>query len=135
MNPNVLPTGGYLAPDNLLLVLLDNQVYGSTAGLPTYANRVDLAGIAEASGWTAPCRLVADYVLLRAGPQRAEIRQPVVRGESHHAGDHLGIRGVEDPVQQRPCGVVGQIGGGRGIGLAGDGRCDRVEERGGPTET
>ncbi|MGO1410495.1 MAG: thiamine pyrophosphate-dependent enzyme [Microbacterium sp.] len=52
MNPNVLPTGGYLAPDNLLLVLLDNQVYGSTAGLPTYANRVDLAGIAEASGWT-----------------------------------------------------------------------------------
>lgn len=52
MNPNVLPTGGYLAPDNLLLVLLDNQVYGSTAGLPTYANRVDLAAIAEASGWT-----------------------------------------------------------------------------------
>lgn len=51
MNPNVLPTGGYLAPENLLLVLLDNQVYGSTAGLPTYANRVDLAGIAEASGW------------------------------------------------------------------------------------
>lgn len=52
MNPNVLPTGGYLAPANLLLVLLDNQVYGSTAGLPTYASRVDLAGIAEASGWT-----------------------------------------------------------------------------------
>lgn len=52
MNPNVLPTGGYLAPENLLLVLLDNQVYGSTAGLPTYANRVDLAGIAEACGWT-----------------------------------------------------------------------------------
>jgi sulfopyruvate decarboxylase subunit beta len=52
MNPNVLPTGGYLAPANLFIVLLDNQVYGSTAGLPTYANRVDLAGIAEASGWT-----------------------------------------------------------------------------------
>jgi len=52
MNPNVLPTGGYLAPENLLLVLLDNQVYGSTAGLPTYASRVDLAGMAEASGWT-----------------------------------------------------------------------------------
>jgi sulfopyruvate decarboxylase subunit beta len=51
MNPNVLPTGGYLAPGNLLLVLLDNQVYGSTAGLPTYSNRVDLAAIAEASGW------------------------------------------------------------------------------------
>lgn len=51
MNPNVLPTGGYLRPAALLLVLLDNQVYGSTAGLPTYSDRVDLAMIAEASGW------------------------------------------------------------------------------------
>ena len=51
MNPNVLPTGGYLAPSKLMLVLLDNNVYGSTAGLPTYANRLDLAAIAEASGW------------------------------------------------------------------------------------
>lgn len=52
MNPNVLPTGGYLAPEKLFIVLLDNQVYGSTAGLPTYANRVDLGAVAEASGWT-----------------------------------------------------------------------------------
>lgn len=52
MNPNVLPTGGYLAPANLLLVLLDNGVYGSTGGLPTYSPRVDLAGIAAAAGWT-----------------------------------------------------------------------------------
>lgn len=51
MNPNVLLTGGYLAPSKLMLVLLDNNVYGSTAGLPTYANRLDLAAIAEASGW------------------------------------------------------------------------------------
>lgn len=53
MNPNVLPTGGYLAPDNLLLVLLDNGVYGSTGALPTYSSRIDLARLAEASGWTA----------------------------------------------------------------------------------
>lgn len=52
MNPNVLPTGGFLAPDRLLLVVLDNEVYGSTAGLPTYSSRVDLARMAEASGWT-----------------------------------------------------------------------------------
>lgn len=51
MNPNVLPTGGYLGLSNLLLVLLDNNVYGSTAGLPTYASRVDLAALAEAAGW------------------------------------------------------------------------------------
>lgn len=52
MNPNVLPTGGYLAPEKLLLVLLDNRVYGSTAGLPTYADRVDLGALASAAGWT-----------------------------------------------------------------------------------
>lgn len=51
MNPNVLPTGGYLAPDKLFMVLLDNRVYGSTAGLPTYADRIDLGAIAAASGW------------------------------------------------------------------------------------
>lgn len=52
MNPNVLPTGGYLAPQNLLLIVLDNRVYGSTAGLPTYSAQVDLGALAEASGWT-----------------------------------------------------------------------------------
>ncbi|MFE7441015.1 thiamine pyrophosphate-dependent enzyme [Streptomyces chartreusis] len=52
MNPNVLPTGGYLAPDNLLLVLLDNGVYGSTGALPTYSSKVDLAKLAAAAGWT-----------------------------------------------------------------------------------
>ncbi|MBM6592222.1 thiamine pyrophosphate-dependent enzyme [Brevibacterium sp. RIT 803] len=52
MNPNVLPTGGFLSPNRLFLILLDNQVYGSTADIPTYADRVDLGAIAEASGWT-----------------------------------------------------------------------------------
>lgn len=52
MNPNVLPTGGYLAPDNLLLVLLDNGVYGSTGALPTYSSRIDLGRFAAAVGWT-----------------------------------------------------------------------------------
>lgn len=51
MNPNVLPTGGYLAPVNLLLILLDNGVYGSTGGLPTYSSTVDLERLAAASGW------------------------------------------------------------------------------------
>lgn len=50
MNPNVLPTGGYLKP-NMLMVLLDNEVYGSTAGLPTYSSEVNLQDLAEASGW------------------------------------------------------------------------------------
>ncbi len=48
MNPNVLPTGGYLAPDNLLLVLLDNGVYGSTGGC-----RPTRRGSAS-TGWRPP---------------------------------------------------------------------------------
>lgn len=51
MNPNVLPTGGFLAPEKLLMIVLDNQVYGSTAGLPTYASRLDLGALAAAAGW------------------------------------------------------------------------------------
>lgn len=52
MNPNVLSTGGFVAPDKLLIILLDNRVYGSTADIPTYADRVDLGALAEAAGWT-----------------------------------------------------------------------------------
>src|SRR3954454_1047782 len=51
MNPNVLPTGGFVRPSKLLLVLLDNGIYGSTGGLPTYASTIDLAALAAASGW------------------------------------------------------------------------------------
>ncbi|WP_028924311.1 thiamine pyrophosphate-dependent enzyme [Pseudonocardia acaciae] len=51
MNPNVLATGGFLAPRKLLMVLLDNGVYGATANLPTHATRVDLGRLADAAGW------------------------------------------------------------------------------------
>ncbi|WP_120003451.1 thiamine pyrophosphate-dependent enzyme [Nesterenkonia muleiensis] len=50
MNPNVLPTGGYLKPE-MLMVLLDNEVYGSTAGLPTYSSEVNVEELAAAAGW------------------------------------------------------------------------------------
>jgi sulfopyruvate decarboxylase subunit beta len=60
MNPNVLPTGGYLAPDNLLLVVLDNGVYGSTGALPTYSSRVDLGRFAAAVGWTTRSTATVD---------------------------------------------------------------------------
>lgn len=51
MNPNVLATGGFLAPGKLLMILLDNRVYGATANLPTHATRIDLGKLAEAAGW------------------------------------------------------------------------------------
>lgn len=64
MNPNVLPTGGYLRPEKLLFVLLDNGVYGATANLPTHAARVDLGELAAAAGWTV--RRAVDAGELRA---------------------------------------------------------------------
>lgn len=50
MNLNALATAGYLLPEALVLVILDNGSYASTAGLPTYSRRLDLGRIAEACG-------------------------------------------------------------------------------------
>lgn len=50
MNLGSAATAGYLAPENLVVVLLDNQVYASTAGIPTQAAKLDLAAIAESVG-------------------------------------------------------------------------------------
>lgn len=50
MNPGAALTAGYLSPENLVVVLLDNGVYASTAGIPTQAEKLDLGRIAEASG-------------------------------------------------------------------------------------
>ena len=51
MNLNSLTTIGYLQPDNLLLIVLDNQQYASTGGQATFTTHLDLADIAES------CRL------------------------------------------------------------------------------
>ncbi|WP_345475257.1 thiamine pyrophosphate-dependent enzyme [Microbacterium pseudoresistens] len=50
MNPNVLFTDAALKPENLVIVLLDNGVFGSTGNLPTYAGNIDLGAAAEALG-------------------------------------------------------------------------------------
>lgn len=47
MNPGAALTAGYLAPENLVIVLLDNGVYASTASIPTHAQKLDLGRIAE----------------------------------------------------------------------------------------
>jgi thiamine pyrophosphate-dependent acetolactate synthase large subunit-like protein len=49
MNLNAAATAGYLAPEKLVVVLLDNAVYASTGAIPTQATKLDLAAIAEAS--------------------------------------------------------------------------------------
>jgi len=81
MNPNVLPTGGYIAPKKFLLIVLDNNVHGSTADLPTYATQIDLAAIAEATGWAIgrandPVNLRQEYERLAGheGPAFLHVR-------------------------------------------------------------
>ena len=51
MNLNALTSIGYLQPENLLLIVLDNQQYASTGGQATFTTHLDLADIAES------CRL------------------------------------------------------------------------------
>lgn len=50
MNLNAAATAGYLAPEKLVIVLLDNGVYASTGAIPTQATRIDLGAIVEAAG-------------------------------------------------------------------------------------
>ncbi|WP_053387888.1 thiamine pyrophosphate-dependent enzyme [Leucobacter japonicus] len=50
MNLNAAATAGYLAPEKLVIALLDNSVYASTGAIPTQATKIDLGAIAEASG-------------------------------------------------------------------------------------
>ncbi len=49
-NLNSLATIGYLQPKNLLLIVLDNESYGSTGGQPTFTTKLDLADIAAGCG-------------------------------------------------------------------------------------
>ena len=46
MNLNALATIGYLQPNNLILIVLDNGQYASTGGQPTFTTHLDLADIA-----------------------------------------------------------------------------------------
>lgn len=50
MNLNSLTTIGYLQPEPLLLIVLDNQQYESTGGQQTFTTRLDLTAIAAGCG-------------------------------------------------------------------------------------
>ena len=49
-NLNALTTVGYLKPENLLLVVLDNESYASTGGQYTFSKDLDLGDIAASCG-------------------------------------------------------------------------------------
>ncbi|MEC3957831.1 thiamine pyrophosphate-dependent enzyme [Nocardia sp. CDC153] len=98
MNPNVLPTGGFLRPDKVVMVLLDNAVYGATANLPTYAEDIDLGLLAEACGWSVhrasePEELIAAFALA------LELPGPVLVHVHIEAGNASDVpKLLEDPV-------------------------------------
>jgi sulfopyruvate decarboxylase subunit beta len=98
MNPNVLASAGYLRPAALLMVLLDNRVYGATANLPTHAGRIDLGALAAAAGWAV--RSAQDEASLRAAlPEALALVGPAllhVRIEPGNATDVPKL--LEDPV-------------------------------------
>lgn len=50
MNMGALATAGFLSPSALLLIVLDNGTYASTADIPTYTHKIDLGGISESCG-------------------------------------------------------------------------------------
>ena len=69
MNPNALVTLGFLEPEKLVVVLLDNGVYGSTGDVPTYTGKLNLAALAESVG--AVVSDVADRPTLEESMDRA----------------------------------------------------------------
>ena len=87
MNLNALATTGFLKPRNLVVVLLDNTSYASTAGIPTYSEILDLGAIARsvgievtvASDRPSLARGLAD-ALQRPGPHFLHVR--IDRGNS-----------------------------------------------------
>jgi sulfopyruvate decarboxylase subunit beta len=98
MNPNVLPTGGYLAPANLLL---DNGVYGSTGALPTYSSRIDLGRLAAAAGWTTRSTDTVDG-LRTAFAELLAVREPAFLHGRIEPGNAEGIpKLLVDPVSIR----------------------------------
>jgi sulfopyruvate decarboxylase subunit beta len=50
MNLGALATAGFLRPSALLLIVLDNGTYASTADIPTYTYEIDLGAISESCG-------------------------------------------------------------------------------------
>jgi sulfopyruvate decarboxylase subunit beta len=81
MNLGSLATIGYHRPKKLILGILDNGTYASTAGFATYAERIDLGAIAASCGIEVTVANTEESVrsslqttLFRTGPQVLHIR-------------------------------------------------------------
>ena len=66
MNPNALFTIGNEAPENLIVVCIDNKAYGSTGNQPTLADKINLEKLAGLCG-------VKNFIHILAKPGNADV--------------------------------------------------------------
>jgi sulfopyruvate decarboxylase beta subunit len=71
MNPGTLATAAFAAPQNLLLVAIDNGAYGSTGNQPTLAGScVDLEQVARGFGFRNTVKVAGEKDLIEAMKDR-----------------------------------------------------------------
>ena len=103
MSLSALSTIGYLQPEKLLLIVLDNQRHDSTGGQQTFTTRLDLAAIAASCGlrtWKAQdleelkqaiAEAVATsgpgFIHMKIGPGNAEV--PLLLDDPVTLGDRF----------------------------------------------
>jgi sulfopyruvate decarboxylase subunit beta len=47
MNPNAFASAGYLNPEKLMLIVFDNECFGSTGGQRSLASKIDIGKVAQ----------------------------------------------------------------------------------------
>lgn len=77
MNLGVLPQIGALLPPNLLHIVLDNEVYGSTGNQRTISSAVGLEKIARSSGYLVVKKITEEKSLRPTLRQYLKARGPV----------------------------------------------------------
>jgi thiamine pyrophosphate-dependent acetolactate synthase large subunit-like protein len=71
MTPGTLATAAFAAPQNLLLVAIDNGAYGSTGNQPTLAGScVDLEQVARGFGFRNTVKVAGEKDLIEAMKDR-----------------------------------------------------------------
>lgn len=78
MNLGSLATIGYHRPQKLILAILDNASYASTAGFATYAERIDLGAVAASCGIEVKVTNTEESLRLALGTARRQIGPQVI---------------------------------------------------------
>jgi sulfopyruvate decarboxylase subunit beta len=47
MNPNAFASAGFLTPDKLMLIVFDNECFGSTGGQRSLSSKIDISKVAQ----------------------------------------------------------------------------------------